>query len=346
MTDWTHRLRLRHLELLLKVGETGNLSQSAAALNTTQPALSKWLKELEEDIGLPLFERHARGLRPTSYGEALIAHARRIAGHLDSARDDLAAQRDGGSGLVAIGTSGVSAADTVPMAVARLVKELPRAQVRLVESTMNLMMPQLARGELDIVVGRTSSEEIDPLLDGEVLYRERINFVSGLEHPLASRRAIGWDDAFAYPWIIWPEGTPVRKALETALAAAGRGLPRHCVESNSSILNVTLLNQTELLGVASHRAAMRFARLNALNVLPMRLTGFGSVSMYWRADSVNRVAVALALTHLRACARIGADDPDGDVGIDEEEEEGAHVAPRPKRTGKKPRKKATDAATR
>ena len=65
MTDWTHRLRLRHLQWLLSVAETRNLSQSAAALNTTQPALSKWLKELQEDIGLPLFERHARGLRPT-----------------------------------------------------------------------------------------------------------------------------------------------------------------------------------------------------------------------------------------------------------------------------------------
>ncbi|TDG04910.1 LysR family transcriptional regulator [Paraburkholderia guartelaensis] len=323
MADWTHRLRLRHLELLLKLGETGNLSQSAAALNTTQPALSKWLKELEEDIGLPLFERHARGLRPTSYGEALIEHARRIAGHLDSARDDLAAQRAGGSGLVAIGTSGVSAADTVPMAVARLVKALPRAQVRIVESTMNLMMPQLERGELDIVVGRTASEAPDSLLCGEVLYRERINFVCGLEHPLAARRSVSWDDVYHYPWIVWPEGTPVRKALETALVAAGRGMPQHCLESNSSILNVTLLNQTELLGVASHRAALRFVRMNALRVLPMRLAGIGSVSMYWRADSVNRQAVALTLEHLRASARVGARRIGGE-GYEQDLEETAH----------------------
>ena len=117
--DWTHRLRLRHLQVLLSLASTGNLSQSAAALNTTQPALSKWLKELEEDLGLPLFERHARGLRATSYGEALIEHARRIEAHLDIARDDMQALRAGGSGLVSIGTSGVSAADTVPLAVAR-----------------------------------------------------------------------------------------------------------------------------------------------------------------------------------------------------------------------------------
>ena len=66
--DWTQRLKLRHLQMLLSVAETGNLSQSADALNTTQPALSKWLKDLEDDLQLPLFERHVRGLRPTPYG--------------------------------------------------------------------------------------------------------------------------------------------------------------------------------------------------------------------------------------------------------------------------------------
>ncbi|WP_321782098.1 LysR family transcriptional regulator [Paraburkholderia sp. J94] len=303
MSDWTQRLRLRHLELLMKVGETGNLSHSAAALNTTQPALSKWLKELEEDLGLPLFERHARGLRPTSYGEALMEHARRITGRLDNARDDMAAQREGGSGLVAIGTSGVAAADTVPTAVARLVKELPRAQIRLVESTMNLMMPQLLHGELDIVVGRSSNEAVDPLLSAELLYRERIAFVCGLDHPLAERSTLGWDDLFACNWIVWPAGTPVRKALETALDAAGRRMPQHCIESNSSMLNVALLNQTQLLGVASGRAAQRFAQLGALRILPMTLESIGSVSMYWRSDSANRLAVARALAHLRGCAQ-------------------------------------------
>src|ERR1700761_1821518 len=144
--DWTYRLRLRHLQVLLSLASTGNLSQSAAALNTTQPALSKWLKELEEDVGLPLFERHARGLRPMSYGEALIEHARRIEAHLDIARDDMQALRAGGSGLVSIGTSGVSAADTVPLAVARLLDRMPRAQVRLLARKQNPVRPQLRPG--------------------------------------------------------------------------------------------------------------------------------------------------------------------------------------------------------
>jgi DNA-binding transcriptional LysR family regulator len=300
--DWTYRLRLRHLEVLLSLADTGNLSQSAAALNTTQPALSKWLKELEEDVGLPLFERHARGLRPTSYGEALIEHARRIEAHLDTARDDMQALREGGSGLVSIGTSGVSAADTVPLAVSRLLARMPRAQVRLVESTMNQLMPQLARGELDIVVGRSGQRYDDAQLQTEKLYTEPINFVARQHHPLTEKGKLDWDDVLAYSWIIWPQGTPVRNALETALAAAGRTLPNHCVESNSSILNLTLLNNTDLLGVASHRPALRFEQLSALQILPLELEGFGSVSMYWHAENENRAAVAMALEALRAYA--------------------------------------------
>ncbi|NRO95542.1 LysR family transcriptional regulator [Paraburkholderia sp. NMBU_R16] len=300
--DWTYRLRLRHLQLLLSLAETGNLSQSATALNTTQPALSKWLKELENDVGLPLFERHARGLRPTAPGEALIEHARRIEAHLDTARDDMHALREGGSGLVSIGTSGVAAADTVPLAVSRLLACMPRAQVRLVESTMNQLMPQLARGELDIVVGRSGEQYEDAQLQSETLYTELIDFVARPHHPLTQKATLEWDDVLAYSWVVWPQGTPVRNALEAALAAAGRTLPTHCVESNSSVLNLTLLNNTDLLGVASHRPALRFQQLNALQILPMKLQGSGSVSIYWHAENENRAAVAVALKALRAYA--------------------------------------------
>jgi DNA-binding transcriptional LysR family regulator len=303
--DWTYRLRLRHLEILLSIAQTGNLSQSAQALHTTQPALSKWLKELEADIGLPLFERHARGLRPTPYGQALLGHTQRIAGHLDSVREDMRALLDGGSGRVVMGTSGVSATGVVPLAITRLIEQLPRVQTSLVESAMDQLIPRLSRGEIDIVVGRAIPA--GGLLAGremraETLYRDPVNFVAGLRHPLAKRKTVDWNDLFAYPWIVWPEGTPIRNAIETALASAGHSLPRYCVESNSSLLNIALLGRSELIGVASHRAARHFASLKLLRILPMALDSFGEVSMYWRADE-NRRAVILALDCLRAATR-------------------------------------------
>jgi len=303
--DWTCRLRLRHLQFLLSIAQTGNLSKSAQALHTTQPALSKWLKELEADIGLPLFERRARGLRPTPYGQTLLGHAQRITGHLDNVREDMRALRDGGSGRVAVGASGASASGVVPLAVTHLIGQLPQVQVRLVENAMDRLIPQLLQGELDIVVGRALTAGVLPARHGlhaETLYRDPINFITGLRHPLAGRKTVDWDDLFTCSWIIWPEGTPIRQALETALALAGRGLPRHCVELNSSLLNLSLLADSELIGMASYRTARHFARLKLLRILPMTLDSFGEVSMYWRADE-NRRAVTLALDCLRAAAQ-------------------------------------------
>jgi DNA-binding transcriptional LysR family regulator len=309
--DWTYRLRLRHLDILLSIAQTGNLSQSAQALHTTQPALSKWLKELEVDIGLPLFQRRARGLQPTPYGEMLIGHARRITGHLDSVREDMRALLDGGSGRVVIGTSGVSATGVVPLAVARLIGQSPRAQVSLVENAMDQLVPRLLQGQLDILVGRAMSASAllaERHLRAETLYRDPVNFVTGPHHPLAARRTVDWDDLFAYPWIVWPKGTPIRNAVETALASAGRELPRHCVETNSSLLNLTLLAHSALIGVASHRAARHFASLKLLRILPMTLDSLGEVLMYWRVDE-NRHTVALALDCLRAASREQDDTP-------------------------------------
>ena len=146
--DWTYRLRLRNLKMLLSLAQTRNISHSAAMLNTTQPGLSKWLKDLEEDIGLPLFERHARGLRPTSHGEALIAHAMRIDAQLDRASGDMAALREGGGGRVVIGASGASASDTVPLAVLRLLERMPQARAKLVEGTTDRLLAHTWPGNI------------------------------------------------------------------------------------------------------------------------------------------------------------------------------------------------------
>ncbi|MEK7945324.1 LysR substrate-binding domain-containing protein [Pigmentiphaga sp. YJ18] len=301
--DWTHRLRLRNLQMLLSLAQTRNISHSAAALNTTQPALSKWLRELEDDIGLPLFERHARGLRPTSYGEALIAHARRIETQLDRAHSDMEAMREGGSGQVLIGTSGAAAPDTVPLAMLALLRRMPQARIRVVESTMDQLMEQLARGDLDIVVGRSAPELHDPAIRSEALYLEPIHFVARPLHPLFEASEPTWDAVMRHRWILWPRGTPIRNALDAALAAAGRSLPVDYVESNSATLNITLLAHSDMVGVASHRAAMRLVTMNAVRIVPLRLSGFGSVEMYWRNDALRPAGVEAALECLREVVR-------------------------------------------
>jgi DNA-binding transcriptional LysR family regulator len=268
-------------------------------LNTTQPGLSKWLRDLEEEIGLPLFERQARGLRPTPYGEVLIEHARRVEAQLETARDELQAMRDGGSGLVQIGTSGAASSDIVPIATLELLKRQPKAQVRVVEATMDSLMSQLSHSELDIVVGRSAPELHEANVRSESLYMEPIHFVASPRHPLLEQERIEWRDLLKYRWVVWPRGTPIRSALEKALTADGQSVPVNSLQTNSTVFNLTVLSHSDMVGLLSHRSAKRLEELGALRILPFRLAGFGSVAMYWRDDVSARTAVAEALDCLR-----------------------------------------------
>lgn len=298
--DWTHKLRLRHVKMLLSLAQTHNLSHSAIQLNATQPGLSKWLKDLEEDIGLPLFERHARGLVPTPYGQVLIAHAARLEAQLDRASHDMAALREGGSGRVIIGASGAAASDTVPLAMLRILDQMPNARISLVEGTTDRLMVQLSQGELDLALGRATPEFNDPALEMEPLFFDQIHLVVRPRHPLLQVKQLTWQDIYAYRWIIWPKGTPVRNALDSALSEAGQSLPADVIETNSVTANLTLLNNSDMIGVASHRAALRLTQLNVIRILPMRLSGFGAVALYWSRDAFLSQAVQLAMQCLRA----------------------------------------------
>ncbi len=70
-----------------------------------------------------------------------------------------------------------------------------------------------------------------------------------------------------------------------------RPMPADHVESNSVTVNLTLISNSDLIGVASHRAALRFSQMNVLRILPIRLSGFGAVAMYWRRETFQPAAV-------------------------------------------------------
>src|SRR5690606_21496848 len=304
-TDWTDRIRLRHLRILLSLAQTRNLSHSAAILHTTQPGLSKWLKDLESEVGLTLFERHARGLSPTAHGEVLIEHARRINAQLDRAAADMQVLQEGGAGRVVIGASGAAATEAAPRAILAIAREMPDIRVDLVEGTMDRLLTLLGRGDVDIVLGRTADAiPDDSSVCSEVVYVDPVDLVARPGHPLFDLDRVQWQDVEQYRWIVWPKGSPVRHALEVALSSAERSFPSNYIESNSVIANVTLLNNSDLIGTASHRSVVMLVQMNLVRVLPLKLEGVGSVSMYWRNDELYPRSVQLALDCVREVTSI------------------------------------------
>lgn len=298
--DWTHRLRLRHLQILVSLAETQNVSRSAERLHMTQPALSKWLKDLEADIGTALFERHARGLRPTRSCEVLLEHARRIGVDLDRARDEMSMLLAGSTGYVAIGGSGATIASTVPAAVLALLQAMPGARVDIVEGTMDRLMERLDRNELDIAVGRSQPQYLTRHVECEELYAEPLHFVARKDHPLHQLDVLGWDDLYRYRWVVFSHDTPVRHLINEELRLARRSLPADALQSNSVFASFSLLSTSDLLTIASERSIAMYERMGTLKRLPIRFSSAPPVMMYWRRDVSRSAAVAMALHCLRA----------------------------------------------
>ncbi|QEY23857.1 LysR family transcriptional regulator [Neisseria animalis] len=300
--DWTRRVRLRHLEIVLALAESGNISQTAESLNMTQPGISRWLKELEDDIGLTLFVRHARGLKPTHHGEILIAHARELVNYLDLTRDDLNACKQHGNGIVRLGCSGAVTTNTAPLAAAMLTEKLPQCRLNITESTMDTLLGQLAQGSLDIVIGRSANRLLPEGIGHETIYTEPLYFISGTMHPLAQVKNLEWNELYRYRWLVWPPNTPIRQELESVLLQAQQSLPDNAIESNSANFNLNMLARTDFISVASARTARRWQYFGLIAVLDLTLPVSGSVSAFWRTDSLKRPAVAQALDIIRQAA--------------------------------------------
>ena len=154
---------LKQLRAFLTVAETGNVTRAADMLHLVQPAVSRQIRLLEEDVGTPLFERERHGMALTEAGQALVGYARRALLELDRARMELSGRNaDSVSGLVTLGLL-PSTVDLLSSAlVSALAAAYPEIRVRIAVGYAGTLMQWLASGEVDaaLLYGAERSAEI------------------------------------------------------------------------------------------------------------------------------------------------------------------------------------------
>ncbi len=280
--QWTRRIRLRHLEVLLAIARHGSLTAAAGALDITQPAVSQWLADIEAAAGVRLFERGQR-LRPTPYAASILAHAERVLQDAQRALAEVHAIRSGGSGRVRVGAMQVAAASLVPAAVLRLRAQAPGIELSLFEDVAARLWAGFERNELDLLVTRLDARALGAGLPHRRLFADRHRVVCGPGHPLAGRKRLAWRDVVRYPWLMPTPGTPLHEALSATFSSAGVVPPKVLLTSISATANVTLLRQTDALGLQSGAVAERMQAQGALVALPFSLThDTGDVGLVWR----------------------------------------------------------------
>lgn len=295
---WLLRLRIRHLEVFTALVRTGSQSEAAAQMHITQPALSKWLRELEEQAGCVLMARE-RPLRLTAEGEVLFRYAQRVLGDSLRTGEELRALSAGHAGLLRLGVLWAVAPLLVPRAVLRCQREAPGLQFRFYEDSLDNLLPALRRHELDCVIGRLHGQSIGSEFHSEALYNEPVRAVVRNGHPLLSKPQLTLEDAARYPWILPLPGNPMRVRLEAEFATAHVRLPAQQIESTSLMVNETLLSQSDMISVVSDQLAKRYARSGLLATLPLTLRqGLGPVGLLW-VDETPSSALAQFMKSVR-----------------------------------------------
>lgn len=267
------KLRLRDLQTLRFLDRTRSFARTADAVALSQPALSKWLRELEGALGIPLFERTTRRVAPTAYGEALLEFVSRVLAEMQNVGSTLEALRTGTGRPVSLGCLPNMTPLIVPGTLNRLMESGSSIQLHVREGPYPTLLSQVARHELDMLVCHLNATVLSSGLEVVPLYRDEISVVCGPKHPLCKRDAVTWRDAAEYPWIAPPSGTAFRDALEREFAEAGVAPPRVVLETLSKETSALVAQRHQCLYITSSRGwSLAHRRGEKVHRLPLRVT--------------------------------------------------------------------------
>jgi LysR family transcriptional regulator, pca operon transcriptional activator len=244
-------LRLRQFRSVLAIAEHGSLLKAARALGTSQPAVTKVLREVEQAVGVPLFDRLPRGVLANDYGRAFIARARRVLGEIDRVGDDLSRIADGETGTIVVGALPSAASGLMPGALARFRRAHPAMVVRVVHGRSDQLLPQLEAGGVDLVVGRLYEPRTADDFRREVLYDEPISIFCRADHPVLKKPSLTAADVAVFDLLLPSLEQRVGQDVERAIAALGLGSRRSPLRSTSLSFVREMLLGSDSLAVLS-----------------------------------------------------------------------------------------------
>jgi DNA-binding transcriptional LysR family regulator len=185
-------LETRSLLNFITVAETQNIGRAAERLNITQPALTRQIQALEEEIGVALFIRSSAGVELTAAGRAMLHHARTIKAELAQAKADARDAERTERARMHLGVYGSAIFSVVPRLLAEFSKTHPDIDFRLYNTRKDQQIELLRAGEILLVIDRFLPFEDD--FGYETIYRESLEIALHKDHPLVRKEVIEWDE--------------------------------------------------------------------------------------------------------------------------------------------------------
>ncbi len=215
-------LNVGRLRVLVEVARRGSFSSAAEALSYTQSAVSQQVATLEAETGMTLLERHARGVRVTAAGHALVEHAEGILARLEAAEAELSAIAGLRAGRLRMASFPTAGATLMPLAIATFRAAYPEVELTLAEGEPEEIAPRLSAGEFDLAL-LFEFEEPDALdgLERVELLADPMYLALPGTHPLAHKSDLRLADLRGEAWVQTSRESPCARHVVRCCHAAG-----------------------------------------------------------------------------------------------------------------------------
>lgn len=190
---------LRQLRAFLAVTRTGSFTLAAESLYITQSALSGLIKELEQVLGVRLFDRSTRRIQLSEVGRGIYPHIEKILVDLDGALDEVANIKALKRGVVRIAAPQLMACTLLPDVIAAFARDHPDITIRLIDCAVESVTSRVFSGEVDLGVGPERDPNSD--IDAALLFELPFHAVFHRDHPLANAGSVRWAELASYPLI-------------------------------------------------------------------------------------------------------------------------------------------------
>jgi DNA-binding transcriptional LysR family regulator len=267
------RMKLHDLHVLMAVVQAGSMNKAAAALHTTQPAISRSIGELERTVGVRLLDRNPRGVAPTEYGRALLDGGAAMFDDLRQAVKTIEFLADPTAGEVRIGCNPILTAHFVSAVIERLSRRYPRIVFHVVTGRSSTLSGELHERNVDFLVARRFGSLAGEQLGFEALYDDFHVVAAGAQNPWVRRRRIALAELLDEPWVLPPLDSGIGTIVIEAFRAGGLDYPRRTVIADDAQMRGSLVASGRFLTIFPNSLLKFAAKRPEIKVLPVELQG-------------------------------------------------------------------------
>ena len=242
-------MKLSQFRDFVAVAEAGSLRAAARHLGIAQPVITRSIRELEHELGVPLFERHAKGVRLTQAGQMFSQRVQSFQHELRRGREEIVQSFKGGTGgEVSVALSTATCMGLLPHALGSFYRRYPEALVKISETLFQPVEQQIAQGTIDFWIGPLDQSSSSPQFAVERLFENRRRVVARKGHPLAGARSLR--DLTAARWVRPTLSTRSTEGdFDEMFERAGLPPPNIAIHARSSLVTVLSVANTDFLTV-------------------------------------------------------------------------------------------------